>query len=159
MLGTTARVTDVASTRQTVGSSLTAVDLAGLTRVELAFALIMAIAAGGLVFGLGLAERRRTFAIVTALGATGRQLRGMISSEALVLAVMGLVTGAACGSVLSVMLVKVLSGVFDPPPAALAIPWVYLGTVTAATILALAAVTVGAVRAVRQPAIGVLGEL
>ena len=70
MLGTTASVTDIASTRQTVGSSLTAVDLAGLTRVELTFALIMAVAAGGLVFGLGLAERRRTFAIVTALGAT-----------------------------------------------------------------------------------------
>jgi putative ABC transport system permease protein len=159
MLGTTAGVTDVASTRQTVGSSLTAVDLAGLTRVELTFALIMAVAAGGLVFGLGLAERRRTFAIVTALGATGRQLRGMISSEAVVLAVMGLVAGAACGSALSVMLVKVLTGVFDPPPAALAIPWAYLGTVTAATILALTVVTAGAVRAVRRPAIGVLREL
>jgi putative ABC transport system permease protein len=159
MLGTTASVTDIGSIRQTVGSSLTAVDLAGLTRVELTFALIMAVAAGGLVFGLGLAERRRTFAIVTALGATGRQLRGMISSEAVVLAVMGLAAGAACGSVLSVMLVKVLSGVFDPPPAALAIPWGYLGTVTAATILALTVVSAAAVRVVRRPAIGALREL
>jgi putative ABC transport system permease protein len=158
-LGTTAGVTDIESTRQTVGSSLTAVDLAGLTRVELTFALIMAVAAGGLVFGLGLAERRRTFAIVTALGATGRQLRGMIGSEALVLAVIGLVAGAACAAVLSVMLVRVLTDVFDPPPATLAIPWAYLGTVTAATILALVVVTAGAVRAVRRPAIGALREL
>ena len=159
MLGATASVTDIDSTRQIVGSSLTAVDLAGLTRVELTFALIMAVAAGGLVFGLGLAERRRTFAIVTALGATGRQLRGMIGSEALVLAVIGLVAGAGCAAVLSVMLVRVLTDVFDPPPAALAIPWAYLGTVTAATILALVVVTAGAVRAVRRPAIGALREL
>jgi putative ABC transport system permease protein len=159
MFGTTASVTGIDGTRQTVGSSLTAVDLAGLTRVELTFALIIAVAAAGVVFGLGLAERRRTFAIVTALGATGRQLRGMISSEALVLAVIGLVAGVACGAVLSVMLVKVLTDVFDPPPATLAVPWRYLGTVTAATTLALTAVTAGAVRAVRRPAIGELREL
>ena len=72
---------------------------------------------------LGLAERRRTFAIATALGATRRQLRGMISSEAAVLAVIGLAAGALVGAVLSVMLVKVLTGVFDPPPSTLAVPW------------------------------------
>ena len=83
----------------------------------------------------------------------------MIGSEALVLAVIGLVAGAASAAVLSVMLVRVLTDVFDPPPAALAIPWAYLGTVTAATILALVAVTAGAVRAVRRPAIGALREL
>ena len=82
LLGPTVTVTDISTTRQTVGSSLTAVDLAGLTRVELAFALLLAAAAGGLVLGLGLAERRRTFAIATALGATRRHLRGMISSDA-----------------------------------------------------------------------------
>ena len=69
-------MTDIAHTRDVVGSSLTAVDLAGLTRVELGFALVLAAAAGGLVLLLGLAERRRTFAIATALGATARQLRG-----------------------------------------------------------------------------------
>ena len=56
----TATVTDIAQTRARVGSSLTAVDLAGLTRVELAFALLLAAAAGGLVLALGLAERRRS---------------------------------------------------------------------------------------------------
>ena len=47
-----------------VGSSLTAVDLAGLTQVELGFALVLAAAATGLALWLGLYERRRTFAIV-----------------------------------------------------------------------------------------------
>jgi putative ABC transport system permease protein len=61
-VGTSATVTDIAHARSTIGSSLTAVDLAGLTRVELAFALVLAAAAGGLVLALGLTEQRRTFA-------------------------------------------------------------------------------------------------
>ncbi len=65
LVGTSATVTDIAHTRSTIGSSLTAVDLAGLTRVELAFALVLGAAAGGLVLALGLTERRRTFAITT----------------------------------------------------------------------------------------------
>ena len=159
LLGTSATVTDIATTRRPVGSSLTAVDLAGLTRVELAFALVLAAAAGGLVLGLGLAERRRTFAIATALGATRRHLRGMVSSDAAVLAVVGLAAGAAAGAVLSLMLVKVLTGVFDPPPSAIAVPWAYLGIVVAVTVLALVAVTAAATRTANRPAIGVLREL
>ncbi|MDX6352298.1 MAG: putative transport system permease protein, partial [Streptomyces sp.] len=53
-LGPTAHVTDLNSTRTVVGSSLTAVDLGGLTRVELGFALVIGAAAGGLVLALGL---------------------------------------------------------------------------------------------------------
>ncbi|MEY2554316.1 MAG: putative transport system permease protein, partial [Ilumatobacteraceae bacterium] len=61
--GTTVTVTDVATTRKVVGSSLTAVDLNGLTQVELGFALALAAAATGLTLWLGLSERRRTFTI------------------------------------------------------------------------------------------------
>jgi putative ABC transport system permease protein len=158
-LGPSATVTDLASTRKTVGSSLTAVDLAGLTRVELAFALVLAAASGGLVLALGLAERRRTFAIATALGATGRQLRGFVFGEAAVLTIGGLLAGATSGWLLSQMLVKVLTGVFDPPPATLAVPWFYLTTVVVITLAALAAVSAAAVRLARRPAISVLREL
>ncbi|MEO5834119.1 MAG: FtsX-like permease family protein [Nakamurella sp.] len=160
LLGPTATVTDISTTRQTIGSSLTAVDLTGLTRVELSFALVLAVAAGGLVLGLGLAERRRTFAIATALGASRRQLRGMISSEGLVLAVGGLVAGTAIGTVLSIMLVKVLTGVFDPPPSSIAVPWIYLGVVGAATVLGLLVVVmVTTARTATRPAVAVLREL
>ncbi|MCW2919913.1 MAG: putative rane protein, partial [Actinomycetia bacterium] len=158
-LGPSATVTDLATTRKTVGSSLTAVDLAGLTRVELAFALVLAAASGGLVLALGLAERRRTFAIATALGATGRQLRGFVFGEAAVLTIGGLLAGAVSGWLLSQMLVKVLTGVFDPPPAALAVPWLYLTTVVIITLAALAAVSAAAVRLASRPAISVLREL
>jgi putative ABC transport system permease protein len=158
-LGPSATVTDLATTRKVVGSSLTAVDLAGLTRVELAFALLLAAAAGGLVLALGLAERRRTFAIATALGASGRQLRAFVFSEALVLTVAGLIAGTITGWLLSEMLVKVLTGVFDPPPSVLSVPWPYLLAVGVITVAALAGVSSVAVRLARRPAISVLREL
>jgi len=158
-LGSAAQVTDISTVRTTVGSSLTAVDLAGLTRVELGFALVLAAAAGGLVLALGLAERRRSFAILAALGARRRHLRHIIASETLVLTVGGLVVGTAIGWVLSDMLVKVLTGVFDPPPSTIAVPWTYLTGVALIAVATLAAVTAVAVRAVSKPAINVLREL
>ena len=83
----------------------------------------------------------------------------MISSDAAVLAVLGLAAGAVVGAVLSMMLVKVLTGVFDPPPSTIAVPWGYLGIVVTVTVLALAAVTAAATRTATRPAIGVLREL
>ncbi|MFF2511123.1 ABC transporter permease [Streptomyces sp. NPDC058086] len=148
-LGTGATVTDLTQTRGTVGTSLTSVDLAGLTRIELAFAVLLAAGAGGLVLALGLAERRRTFAIATVLGAGPRQLRGMVLTEAILLTVGGLAGGALIGWALSEMLVKVLTGVFDPPPASLAVPGGYL-TLTA--LAAAAAVLVAALNGVRRAA-------
>jgi putative ABC transport system permease protein len=158
-LGASATVTDIAHTRSRVGSSLTAVDLAGLTAVELGFALLLAAAAGGLVLFLGLAERRRTFAITTVLGATRRQLRGLVTAEAAVLTVGGLVAGAAVGWLLAQVLVAVLTGVFDPPPAAATVPWAYLGIAVAVTLAGLGIATLGALRPGRRPPVAVLKEL
>ncbi|MDO8121143.1 ABC transporter permease [Isoptericola sp. b490] len=138
-VGTGPQVTAVTSTRAVIGSSLTAVDLAGLTRVELAFAVALAVAAGGLVLALALAERRRTFALASAQGASPRQLRAMVGAEAGFVAVAGGLAGAVSGWALSLMLVRVLTGVFDPPPDHLAVPWPYLAAtagITAAAILA-----------------------
>ena len=86
LVGPSAKVTDIADTRGTVGSSLTAVNLAGLTRIELGFGLCLAVAAGALVLALRFAERRRTFAIANALGASRNQLRSFVVAEACVLA-------------------------------------------------------------------------
>ena len=38
----------------------------------------------------------------------------------------GLALGAVIAAAISDMLVKVLTGVFDPPPDALSVPWGYL---------------------------------
>ncbi|HZA11413.1 FtsX-like permease family protein [Mycobacterium sp.] len=159
LLGTSATVTDIATVRGQVGSSLTSVDLRGLTRVELAYALLLAVAAGALVFALGLAERRRTFAIFAALGAKGGHMRALIGSEAGVLTVLGLGGGAAIGAILSMMLVKVLGGVFDPPPSVIAVPWPYLWALFAITVGGLGAVGTAALTVTRRSAATVLREL
>lgn len=89
----------------------------------------------------------------------GENTCGMIFSEVLVLAIGGLAAGGIIGWVLSQMLVKVLTGVFDPPPSAIAIPWSYLGAVSVVTLAALAVVGAGAVRIARRSPISVLREL
>ena len=81
VVGTRAQVTDISSSRRVVGSNLTAVELSGLTKVELGFALALAVASTGLALGLGFSERRRTFAIASALGANPRQLGGFVWGE------------------------------------------------------------------------------
>jgi putative ABC transport system permease protein len=146
LLGPTVSVTDISATRGVVGSSLTSVDLAELTRVELAFALVLAAAAGGLVLALGLAERRRALAIMSALGARRRHLRATVASETLLVGTTGALGGAVLGAVLTQILVKVLTGVFDPPPSMISVPAPYLAGLAALTVACLALVTVGAVR-------------
>ena len=158
-LGASATVTDIAHTRSRVGSSLTAVDLAGLTAVEPGFALVLAAAAGGLVLFLGLTERRRTFAITTALGATRRQMGGLVAAEAVVLVVGGLLAGAAAGWLLSQVLVAVLTGVFDPPPDAATVPWTYLAGAALVAVAGLGAAATGALRQSRRSPVPVLREL
>lgn len=153
LVGPSAKVTDIADTRGTVGSSLTSVNLAGLTRIELGFGLCLAVAAGALVIALRFAERRRTFAIADALGATRKQLTSFVVAEACVLAFCGLAGGAAIGALLSQVLVKMLTGVFDPPPGSLTIPWDYLIATAAATTITIGAVALGTARlASRSPA-------
>src|SRR5205823_4264644 len=105
VVGTGAQVTDIDHQRRVVGSNLTAVTLSGLTRVELGFALILAVASGGLSLALGLRERRRTFAIAAALGARARQLGGFVWAESAFVAVAALVLGMVTATVLSQMLV------------------------------------------------------
>ncbi|MEH0661070.1 ABC transporter permease [Streptomyces stelliscabiei] len=158
-LGTGATVTDLTQTRGIVGTSLTSVDLAGLTRIELGFAVLLAAGAGGLVLALGLAERRRTFAIATVLGARSGQLRGMVLTEALLLATGGLAGGALIGWALSEMLVKVLTGVFDPPPASLSVPGGYLALTAGATVAAVLAAALNGIRSAGRPAVEELRDL
>jgi putative ABC transport system permease protein len=88
--------------------------------------MLLLAAATGLMIALRLAERRRTFGILTALGATGSQVRAFLWSEGLATLIGGSVIGLAMGFGVAWMLVKMLTGVFDPPPASLSVPWLYL---------------------------------
>ncbi|PWK72829.1 ABC transporter permease [Aminobacter sp. AP02] len=105
------QVKDVGSATHIIGSSLTAVDLSGLTSIELAFALGMAVAAAGLMLGLGFLDRRRSFAILTAIGAKPHQLAAFLWGEGLLVTVGGLVFGLLSGLTMAWMLVKLLTGV------------------------------------------------
>jgi putative ABC transport system permease protein len=121
--------------------------------------LALAAAATGLVLALGLAERRRTFAIVAALGAKPGQLGGFVWTEAAFVTTGGLLLGAVGAWILASMPVKVLTGVFDPPPAALAVPWGYLVTVAATAVAAVILTAIAVIRLTFRPAISVLREL
>jgi len=158
-VGTGAQVTDIVNQRQVVGSNLTAVELSGLTKVELGFALALAIAASGLTLGLGFQERRRTFAIASALGAKTRQLGGFVWGESAFVTAGGLLLGTVAAVAISDMLVKVLTGVFDPPPGALSVPWTYLVLTAGVALTAVAVAAGGAVRASRRAVVRSLREL
>jgi putative ABC transport system permease protein len=121
-----ARVTDLGSVIKTISSSLTAVDLHGLTWIELSFAILLIAGASGLVLGLGMIERRRDFALLAAMGANPRQLGAFLWTEGLIILLAGMVLGFITGFGIAKMLVKVLTGVFDPPPESLSIPSAYL---------------------------------
>jgi putative ABC transport system permease protein len=152
VVGTTGSVGTIDDARGLVGSSLTSVDLSKLTRLELAFALLIAAAAGGLVIGLGLAERRQAIAIATALGATRRQVRRFGSAEPAFVLLVGTLGGLATGWGLSYLLVKVLTGVFDPPPTVLTAPWGYLAALVACTVVAVGAAAVVVIERARRQA-------
>ena len=133
------KVSDVSEASHRIGSSLTAVDLHGLTRLELVFALPLVAGALGLVFALGLAERRRNFAVLLALGANAKQLGAFLWSEALVIYGIGISAGILIGCLLAWVLVKLMTHVFDPPPDTLAVPWLYLSLLAVAGLAAMAA--------------------
>jgi len=153
------RVTDINTARTAVASSLTAVDLRGLTGLELVFAVLFIVAASGLVLALGLAERRRNFAILTALGAQRRQLGAFVWSESLIVLLGGALVGIALGTAVAWMLVKVLTGVFDPPPEVLAVPWGYLALVVGAAFIANLVTVYGAIAAARRTGASALRDL
>ena len=126
-----ATVQDIVTQQRVTLSSLTAIDLAGLTRLELAFALA---AGGGLPRAWcsrsGSAERRRTFAIATALGARRAAARGVrVERGDLRDGGRRRCSGRCAGWGIALVIVKILTGVFDPPPEHLAVPWTYLAAV------------------------------
>ncbi|MDL2409182.1 ABC transporter permease [Rhizobium calliandrae] len=132
------QIKDIGSAANIIGSSLTAVDLSGLTAIELTFAFGLAISAAGLMLWLGFADRRRDFAILMAIGAKPAQMAAFLWGEGILIATGGLVYGLSSGVLLAWMLVKLLTGVFDPPPDALSIPFVYLALVIVLLLASLA---------------------
>jgi putative ABC transport system permease protein len=156
MAGPAAVVSDITTSRNVVGSTLTAVDLSGLTRIELAFALLLIVGATGLALALGLTERRLTFAIATALGATRRQVGGFLWAETSFVTIVGIALGLLVAWAMTNVLVTVLAGVFDPPPQAPVVPWSYLGAILACAAVAVIIGTTVAIRIARRSPLAML---
>jgi putative ABC transport system permease protein len=154
-----ATVQDVETQLHITLSGLTAIDLSGLTKLELVFAVILAAAASGLVFILGLAERRRILAISAALGAKGSQLSSFVWSEAFFVTVGGMVLGALAGWSLSLVMVRIMSGVFDPPPEHLFVPWAYLALLLGIVIAVVLAAGIVMIRTAQKPVIETIRDL
>ncbi len=143
---------------QTV-SSITTVDLRGISRIEEAFTIALAAAAMALFVALAVIERRQEFATMAALGATMRSIGSFVWSEAALVLTAGLLLAAGLGLLLAVMLVAMLQHVFDPPPDQLAVPWTYLAELAGAAIVATSlAVAVTARRLRRLPLGSLLRE-
>jgi putative ABC transport system permease protein len=128
-------------TQQTV-SSITTVDLRGISSIEELFTIVLAATALALYVALTMIERRHEFATMAAMGANIRAIGSFLWSEAALLLTAGLVLAAGLGVLLALMLIAMLQHVFDPPPDHLAIPWAYLaalgGAAVAATTIAVA---------------------
>jgi len=130
-----ASVRDIVEQRRITATGLVALDLSGLSALNLAFGAVGVAWTIGLLVSVGFVERRRHFAILRAVGAKRRHIAAFAATETGGVVIAGSVAGAVLGGGIAWILVSVLRGVFDPPPAHPVVPWVYL------VVLAVAAVT------------------
>jgi putative ABC transport system permease protein len=122
-------------TAQTV-SSITTVDLTGISKLEEAFAIALVAAATAIFVLSAVAERRHEFATMTAIGASLREVGAFVWSEVGVVLIAGGVLAAGLGWLLARMLVAMLTHVFDPPPDHLTVPWGFLALLYGVALLA-----------------------
>jgi putative ABC transport system permease protein len=140
---------------QTV-SSITTVDLSGISGIEEAFAILLASAATALFVSVALAERRQEFATMAALGTRLRTIAAFLWSEAAIVIAAALALAALLGWLLAEMLVAMLQHVFDPPPDHLAVPWGYLAGLFGAATLGATLATAAAAARIRRLPLGAL---
>lgn len=141
---------------QRTASSITTVDLRGISQILEAFTIALAAGAMALFIALTMSERRHEFATMAAVGANLRTIGSFLWSEAALVLAAGLLLAAGLGLLLALMLIAMLQHVFDPPPDHLAIPWTYLAELAGTALLATGlAIATTAARLGRMP----LGQL
>jgi putative ABC transport system permease protein len=140
---------------QTV-SSITTVDLTGISRLEQAFAIVLSAAAMWLFVNLVVSERRHEFATMAALGASLRDIGAFVRSEAAAVLTAALALAVVLGWLLAEMLTAMLQHVFDPPPDHLAIPWSFLGLLALAAVAGALLAAALAARSLRRLPLGAI---
>jgi putative ABC transport system permease protein len=154
--GDGAIVKNISDQTAQTASSITTVDLRGISHIEEVFTIVLAAAAMALFVILAIIERRHEFATMAAVGATMRDVGAFVWSEAALVLGAGLVLAAGLGWLLSLMLVAMLQHVFDPPPDHLALPWAYLAGLGGAALLGGAVATALSVRQLRRLPLGAI---
>jgi putative ABC transport system permease protein len=86
------------------------------------------------MLALGFIDRSRDYAILNAIGVKPAQLAAFLWSEAAIILLGGLIFGLVTGVITAGILIRMLTGVFDPPPETMSVPWLYLLAVGATTI-------------------------
>jgi putative ABC transport system permease protein len=137
-------ISDTQGSRSGVTSAtgLAASNLAGLAKLTLGFGFLLAVASSILALMVGAAQRRRALAVLALVGANAKQRAGFLWSEARALVLAGLVGGLVAGGLVAAELVKVLNGIFDPPPENPAVPLLPLTALVAVVVVG-SAVTTG----------------
>jgi putative ABC transport system permease protein len=151
-----ATVKDIRQQAAQTVSSITTVDLTGISRIEELFAVGLAAAATALFVAVSLVERRRELATMAAIGASLRQVAAFVWTEAALVVAGAVALAAVLGWLLAEMLVAMLKHVFDPPPDHLAVPWGFLATLFAAATLGAAvaaAISLAGLRRLRLGAV------
>jgi putative ABC transport system permease protein len=120
-------VKDIRQQSVQTASSITTVDLTGISHLEQAFAIILAAAAMWLFVNVVVNERRHEFATMAALGASLRDIGAFVRAETVAVLAAAVGLAAVLGWLMAQMLVAMLQHVFDPPPDHLAVPWGFLG--------------------------------
>jgi putative ABC transport system permease protein len=151
-LGT--KVDNITGQGARTSSSITTVDLTGISHIEQAFAIVLAAAAMALFVALGISERRQEFATMAAIGAPLSRISAFLWTEAAIVLTVGLALAVGLGWLLSEMLIAILQHVFDPPPDALAVPWSFLAGLAGAAIVATLLATALASRGIRRLQLG-----
>ena len=156
-LGAGWQVADLGTTTARLANSITSVDLSNLVLLDIGFAIIIAAVGVALFLLAGIAERRREFATLIAIGAEPRQVRSSMVGEALFIGVAGVAAGLLAGGLVGLALLQILAGVFDPPADAPAIPLALIGAMTGVIGVALVAAVAVADRGLSR--LSVVAEL
>jgi putative ABC transport system permease protein len=133
--GPLVHVDDLTNVQQQLSTSLTSLNLSGLTRIDYFYTLVMVVTAL-LVFALAvLLERGRDFAVLQLLGTSPGQIGRLLLAEIGYAVVAGCVFGLAVGLAFAALLVQILTAIFDPPPDAIVVPWSTLAGLLAIVLL------------------------
>ncbi|WP_062436376.1 FtsX-like permease family protein [Herbidospora daliensis] len=130
-----------------------------LTGMFVLSALVSVLVVGS-TFAVGVAQRRREFGLLRAVGATPRQVRAMVYGEALVVGVAATAAGVAAGALLAPMLGGVLVDVgFEPAGFTVGLSLLPLaGSFAGGVVLTLVAVWSASRRAARVSPLEALRE-